>query len=219
MINSNNRKLALSGWLKENNPREYSTPIKLQKFLLFYELFSKIDGENSDFSHLRGYKRGPVFSDVWGDYTKERYYFDIKATEQYKDNIEKINNDRAKLCAFVVQVLSDTELSDFTHNMNLWKSKQEKIAQGEKQVSLNIEDFNSNDEKMIKLLKDMYPVSLIDNSVVVELNNFSFVFNKEDYKKFTPEHLDSLYAVTQIDKDLHNPVYVEIDEQGGLLID
>ena len=84
MINSNNRKLALSGWLKENNPREYSTPIKLQKFLLFYELFSKIDGEISDLSHLRGYKIGPVFCDVWGDYTKERYYFDIKATEQYK---------------------------------------------------------------------------------------------------------------------------------------
>ena len=75
MINSNTRKLTLSGWLRKNNPREYDSPLKLQKFLLFYELLSKTAGEQADFDHLRGYKRGPVFSNVWGDYTKERISF------------------------------------------------------------------------------------------------------------------------------------------------
>ena len=69
MIYSNERKLYLSGWLKNNDNTSYETPLKLQKFLLFYEAFTKVSGETPDFSHLRGYKKGPVFSNVWGDYT------------------------------------------------------------------------------------------------------------------------------------------------------
>lgn len=80
MIYSNERKLSLSGWLRENNNKSYETPLKLQKFLLFYEAFTKVAGEEPDFSHLRGYNRGPVFSTVWGDYTKERSSFNKKAT-------------------------------------------------------------------------------------------------------------------------------------------
>lgn len=55
MIDSNERKLCLSGWLKENHHALYENPLKLQAFLLFYEAFAKVSGENSDFSHLRGY--------------------------------------------------------------------------------------------------------------------------------------------------------------------
>lgn len=68
MIYSNERKLCLSGWLMEHHEIEYNTPLKLQKFLLFYEAFTKVSGETPDFSHLRGYKKGPVFSNVWGKY-------------------------------------------------------------------------------------------------------------------------------------------------------
>ena len=37
MIYSSKRKLALSGWLKENYEDVYNIPLKLQKYLLFYE--------------------------------------------------------------------------------------------------------------------------------------------------------------------------------------
>lgn len=53
MLHSTKRKLALSGWLKQHNWNEYDTPLKLQKFLLFYELFSKTDGDEAEFSDLR----------------------------------------------------------------------------------------------------------------------------------------------------------------------
>ena len=89
MINSNNRKLCLSGWLKHNNEQEYNTPLKLQKFLFLYEAFSKVAGEVTDFSHLKGYQRGPVFSHVWGDYTKERIAFDLAAEQCYNYRKEK----------------------------------------------------------------------------------------------------------------------------------
>ena len=72
MINSDDRKLELSGWLMENDEDSYNDPLKLQKFLFFYESFSKANGKPADFDYLRGYKNGPVFSSVYGDYTKER---------------------------------------------------------------------------------------------------------------------------------------------------
>lgn len=68
MINSNPRKLRLSGWLKENGSSEYNSPLKLQKFLFFYEMFSKIEGDEADFSSLKGYKKD-LFSVMSGEIT------------------------------------------------------------------------------------------------------------------------------------------------------
>ena len=92
MINSNQRKLALSGWLSQANQTAYNVPLKLQKFLFLYEVFSKVDNDSVDFTFLRGYQRGPVFSSVWGDYTKERVAFDASAKEAYVNNADMINN-------------------------------------------------------------------------------------------------------------------------------
>lgn len=52
MIYSNDRKRCLSGWLHQNSRAAYNTALKLQKFLLFYECFSKVSGEKADFGHL-----------------------------------------------------------------------------------------------------------------------------------------------------------------------
>lgn len=218
MINSNNRKLCLSGWLKHNNIQEYNTPLKLQKFLLLYESFSKVDGEYSDFSHLRGYKRGPVFSQVWGDYTKEREAFDLAAEESYAWRKSDINEERAKKCAFVVSTLSEKELSELTHKMNIWKSKEKRIMSGEYQVSLDESDFNSSDTNLISLLERMYPIDMIEASEVISIDNYYFVFNKKDMPKLTEHHFDTLSTLTE-NEELYNPVYVDIDEEGRLIID
>lgn len=218
MIYSNERKLCLSGWLKEYNENEYNSPLKLQKFLLFYEAFSKVFGDEHDFGHLRGYKRGPVFSNVWGDYTKEREMFNSIATEKYHSKKENIDLVRAKKCAFFVQTLTEKELSDVTHHMNIWKSKKNRIMRGEYQVDLEEKDFNSDDEQMIKLLDSMYPEEMIENSQVISLDKNYFVFNKRDVTRLTEAHFDTLFALAENEK-LHNPVYVDMDEEGRLIID
>lgn len=190
MINSNNRKLCLSGWLKCNREQEYNTPLKLQKFLLLYEAFSKVAGETPDFSHLKGYKRGPVFSHVWGDYTKERSAFDLAAEKCYKDGKADIDEIRAKKSAFIVAILSEKELSD----------------------------FNIQDVELISMLERMYPVEMIDSSAVIDLDNHYFVFDKTDIPKLTEEHFDTLSILTE-NEELHNPIYVDIDEEGSLIVD
>lgn len=218
MIYSHERKLCLSGWLKKHHEAEYNTPLKLQKFLFLYEAFSKVSGETPDFSHLRGYKNGHVFSNVWGDYNKERIEFNLAASQTYERGKNNINSVRAKKCAFIVCTMTEKELSDLTHQMNLWKSKEKRIMNGEYQVDLYESDFNSDDEKMIRLLDSMYPETLIDNSAIVNLDKNYFVFQKNEISKLTEEHFDILLALTE-QEDLHNPVYVDIDDEGRLLID
>lgn len=218
MIYSNGRKLCLSGWLKQNSQEEYNTPLKLQKFLLLYEAFSKVSGEKPDFDHLRGYKRGPVFSNVWGDYTKERALFDKTAYECFNLQKDEINEMRAQKCAFIVKTLSETELSELTHKMNLWRAKEKRILSGEYQVDLEEKDFNENDVKLVNLLDQMYPIDMIRNSVVFNLDNHYFIFNKKDAVRLTEEHFDILLTLLE-NENLYNPIYVEIDEEGRLVID
>ena len=45
-----------------------------------------------------------------------------------------------------------------------------------------------------------------------------FVFSKTDSKKLTEEHFDALMTLAK-QEDLHNPVYVDVDEEGRLLVD
>lgn len=218
MVYSSERKLCLSGWLKANNKAEYDTPLKLQKFLLFYEAFSKTAGEASEFDHLRGYKRGPVFSTVWGDYTKEKQMFENTADKTYELMGDMINIARAKKSAFIVKTLTETELSELTHKMNIWKSKEDRIARGERQVALDEKDFNDSDAKIMKTLDAIYSDEMVENSKVMQLDKHYFVFRKNDITKLTEEHFDTLLTLTE-KETLINPVYVEIDEEGRLVVD
>lgn len=218
MICSNNRKLSLSGCLKNIRPNEYDSPLKLQKFLFFYEAFSKIDGEKADFTYLKGYKRGPVFSQVWGDYTRERTEFNILAEKSYQEKKENIDIDRVNRCAFIISTLTEKELSMLTHEMNIWKAKKIPIMRGDYQVPLSEKDFNLADEQMLRLLEQMNPADKIIDSEIINLDNYYFVFKKNDISKLTERHLDILSTLTE-KEELHNPVYVEIDERGRLLID
>ncbi len=218
MICSNERKRCLSGWLLHNSKNEYNAALKLQKFLFLYECFSKVSGERPDFSYLRGYKRGPVFSQVWGDYTKDREEFNKTADESYHLGKDTINYERAKKCAFVVKVLSESELSELTHQLNLWKAKEKRILSGEYQVDLDEKDFNENDAKIISLLDKMYPIELIENSFVISIDSHYFVFKKEDVPKLTEQHYDTLSALAE-NEQITNPVYVDMDEGGRLIID
>jgi hypothetical protein len=126
--------------------------------------------------------------------------------------------ERAKKCAFVVGTMTETELSELTHKMNLWKSKEQRIMRGEYNVDLNEKDFNEDDESMMRQLDEMYPVDMIDDSVIINLDKNYFVFSANDAHKLTEEHFDALMTLAE-QENLHNPVYVDIDEEGRLLVD
>ena len=215
MLNSTNRKLALSGWLRENYPEAYCNSLRLQKFLFLYEALSKAKGEEYDFSHLKGYMRGPVFSTVWGDYTKEQEDFSRESRRQFERLGDKIDSEDAIKMAFIVRTSTDDELSELTHQFNIWKSKENRIMNGEKQVDLREEDFSARDRELITLFGKMYDVDKILDSKIVCCNNKYFVFSIEDSKKLTEQHFDDLFKLSEND-DLLNPVFTEVDDEGVL---
>lgn len=218
MLSSNNRKLSLCGWLQKNNSSAYQSPLRLQKFLFFYESFSKVDGDVSDFRHLKGYKRGPVFSSVWRDYTKDRVEFDNKSLERYNIERDNINNLRAQRASFIVSSLSEGELSALIHQFNIWNAKRQRILAGEQQVELDQSDFGESDFAITKNLERMYPAEVVQGCGIVAVGEKFFIFSKKDIASLTEQHFDILASLSN-QEELHNPVYAEIDEEGRLCVE
>lgn len=129
-----------------------------------------------------------------------------------------MQTERAKKSAFLVSILSEIELSELSHKLNLWNAKRDRIMSGEYQVSLDETDFNRDDACLIELLDNMYPNSLVESSVVVTIDQYSFVFSAQDISRLQEGDMDTLSALTETG-GLHNPTYVEIDEDGRLVID
>lgn len=218
MINSSKRKLSLSGWLKNNSRKEYDSPLKLQKFLFFYESFSKVKGKESEFSYLKGYKNGPVFSNVYGDYTKERKNFDNEAEKALINNSHIIDSEIAIKAKFLVSALTESELSALSHKMNIWNCKEKQINSGEQQVSLSESDFNNNDIKIIEDLDKMYSLDFIQKHKIVSVGKNYYIFSNDDIPKISAEQIDVLYELST-KKELDNPVYVKINDEGVMEID
>ena len=218
MLYSNTRKLSLSGWLQENDVSAYRSPLRLQKFLFLYEAFSKVDNDISDFTRLKGYKRGPVFSPVWGDYTKDRTEFDIISLEKYHTEQTSINILRAQKASFIVSSLSENELSELTHQFNIWNAKRQRIMSGEQQVELSESDFSESDYAITQALEQMYPAEIVQNCNIIAMGEKYFILPKKDFGLLTEQHFDTMASLLE-HEDLHNPIYVEIDSEGRLCVD
>jgi len=217
-VNSNERKLKLSSWLKSNQRSEFSSNLKLQKFLFFYEVFSKMDGENDyDFNYLRAYPNGPVFSNVYGDYNYQSMAFWDNLNRISSCTIEDINETRAKLSGFLVRILNENELSELTHEFDAWKKHESAIQRGEKNITIIEEDFTDHDFHLLEMLRNMYPIEFIENTEVISILDKNFLLSKSDFTNLTEEQRTAF--LTLADEDLHNPVYVDITEQGVMLVD
>jgi uncharacterized phage-associated protein len=169
------RKKALINWAcnKAKDNGVFLPSMRLQKFLFFYECFSKTEGDEFSFDELKGYKRGPVFGDVFREmkYNPDAF-LSYAAESQYT-----INEDRAERAFFLMRVLG-SELSDFTHSLNIWKTKEDEIIRGGYQLLLSDSDFSESDAKVFLDLLSIYPVEYINSVTVIEVNGKAFLFPK-----------------------------------------
>ena len=216
-INSNSRKLNLSAWLASSQPNEFRANLKLQKFLFFYEIFSKIDGEEADFNYLRAYPNGPVFSSVYGDYIYHQLSFFPAVQSITAESVTGVNEERARLSGFLVKILTEQELSDLTHELDAWKIHEPAIDRGEKNISISEEDFSQDDYLLLRTLKEMYPNELIESSTVVSMMDKNFLISNDDFGKLTEDQTKIFLNLTE--QEIDNPVYVSLSEEGVMLID
>lgn len=218
MINSSKRKLALAGWLQVNDIISYNVPLKLQKFIFFYECACKVNEKPYEFDRLKGYKNGPVFSAVWGDYTKDRHEFDTHAKEECESNT--IDNNIALKIGFFIKTCTEEELSEITRTMNIWNAKKDRILSNEYQVPLDDDDFNSEDKQLINNILSVYPLEVINNSEVITIKNKVFILSKKDSTELSPQQWDTLNELSNLN-ELENPIHIAIDKEkkGRLLVD
>lgn len=211
-------KRAYSGWLKKHQPEEFKSDLKLQKFLFFYESISETENGNGDFNSLKGYEKGPVFSNVFGDYQHERYDF-IKSVEQiYETTPEHVDERKARLAGFLVSIMNEAELSSLTHEFNIWKAKEQEIKKGVRQVPLSKQDFNENDKELVTTFRTMYTDEYINSVVVYPVYGKNFIIQRDEYERLTDEQFEVLMILAN-QEELVNPVYVSIDEDGVILVD
>lgn len=213
------RKKVLSGWLKKNQPEEFASKLKLQKFLFFYEALSKVEGDRYDFSSLKGYINGPVFSDVYGDYQYRTFEFIAMVEEAYELSINAVNDDRAKLVGFLVKILTEEELSDLTHEFNIWKCQEEAIRAGTPHLRLDEYDFTPSDAALMRKLRDMYTLEYIESVDVHWVVNKCFIISKEESELLTDEHARTLINIVLEDaEEIISPAYLTL-EDGVLMVD
>jgi len=217
MLNSSKRKQALAGWLKTKDSQEFADPLKLQKFLFFYEIVSMVEEQDYELTKLKGYASGPVFSDVYGDYRYNSEMFNQVIVMTLKEKEVAIDEDIAAFCLFLIQTQTREELSELTHKLDLWKSKQDMIEWGEYQVSLHESNISTSDVEFIKRLRGIYPKTYTDSKKIVKGTYKRFVFTLEDYENLNSTHYDTLKKLDELEQ-LINPVHVEIDIDGGLLV-
>ena len=100
----------------------------------------------------------------------------------------------------------------------IWKNKKNRIISGEQNVPLYESEFSDSDSEMMQALDMMYPDSMINDSTIINVANNYFVFTKKDSCKLTDKHIEILKKLVE-QENLHNPVYVDIDTEGRLIID
>ena len=219
MMFSDDRKFALSGWFQVHERELYNRRFKLQIFLILYEFFSEIENDEADLNFLFGVEKGPVFGAVWDDYGTICDGFHINSKSFYEDKVININENRAKRCAFIVQTLTEEEWSILMKKLNIWKSKESEILNHKYKIAeLDLADLNDEDINLITMLDNLYPSEMVENSEIISVKEKIFVVSKVDYEKIIQNHMERLEKLAK-KTNLHNPVFVKLDDKGNLVVD
>ena len=219
MMFSDDRKFALSGWFQVHERELYNRRFKLQIFLILYEFFSEIENDEADLNFLFGVEKGPVFGAVWDDYGTICDGFHINSKSFYEDKVININENRAKRCAFIVQTLTEEEWSSLMKKLNIYKAKESEILNHKYKIAeLDLADLNDEDINLITMLDNLYPSELVENSEIISVKEKKFVVSKVDYEIIIQNHMERLEKLAK-KTNLHNPVFVKLDDKGNLVVD
>lgn len=218
MLESGDRKLVLSAWLKRERRNLYANIRKLQNFVILYELLSKAERGEAHLEGLMGIERGAVFLDLWEDYMRRRDEFDAAVEDIFERADFEPDVETAEIAAFIVLILSDAELGSLIAKTNYWRAKKEEIENTGEAVALDEADFNDRDKRLLLRLTMLCPPGFVDDHDIIEIEGLSFLCEKETLQDLTPRHVDTLITLAE-KAELANPVFIDIDDRGRLPVD
>lgn len=211
---SGNSKLMKLKWLKDFGYLEKMSALQIQKFLFFSEMFNLITGEEYTLNKLRAYKNGPVYSDVYGDITHGKSEL-LSKLENIEIDYNATQEENLNRALFITYTQTDKDLSDITHNLDLWHSKIHLINRNMRNITISDSDITEKDKNSISNFRE-YAQHLSDYQII-KINDKVFLINNNDIDKLEDSMLQTLDMISD-DDNLVNPVYIDI-EDGVLLID
>ncbi|WP_214819423.1 MULTISPECIES: hypothetical protein [unclassified Exiguobacterium] len=232
-LSTSQRRLSILSWLLTNNRPKYFDNLFIQKYLFFYELTSFSEGKDYSFDYMRGYLRGPVFSEVYGDakYREQLFYRESDKASATRD-LFLVDESIARFSSFMVSIFDNHDLSAFTHEFDVWKVKENQIqARTSPQIPLSEDDISQNDLSIIETLREVYNDSYIRSLEILEFSKENqlgnerkliFLITKDDLARLEAENYEQVLnqlineATMQ---NIENPVYITFDEEEGFRID
>lgn len=220
VLYSDEDKFIKLAWLYRRSNTTFSS-LQIQKFLFFYEMFSKINDEEYNIKSLQAWANGPVFSNVYGDYVYDRPTLIEKIENITDDALSVVCDKTASMCQLVIESMTENELSDFTHNFDLWKTHKPEIDEGVKQIPIVNEDISEKDLFIMKELYNYYEKLYDLGYKSIRIADKVFMVSEENADDITGEHAETLDTLSRKDY-LENPVFLDIDRVNGkevLLVD
>ena len=212
-LNTTKGQLEKIKWLNDQNKSNPYSTLQLQKFLFFYEMFQYSDKKEFDFNSLKAYKNGLVYSTFYGDY---KYRADeVNHFLETSTITHTIDEENALASKFLIETMTDTELSQLTHEFDMWKVHQSEIDSEVQHIPMDEKDISDDDIELLEFIK--YSVPSYDYEVI-NLKEKRFVFTKEDFALLNEQHWEVLDTLSEYE-ELNNPVYIEVDKNGRLLVD
>ena len=215
-INTSDSRIKKVAWLNNRQDISSYSKLQLQKFLFFYEMFQFAESKEYDFSSWKAYKNGPVFSNFYGDITYREDEV-VDSIKRFSDGLDSgdIDEENALTSKFLIETLTDSELSSLSHEFNFWNTHNKEISENIKQIDMKERDITQEDIDLVQLIKISEPEY---HYKIIKIANKRFVVSEEDFNKLSENHLE-LLDILSVDDNLLNPVYIKVDCEGRLLID
>lgn len=186
-------------WFQENKT-EKTSGIKEQKFLLFYNMFCLINQKEYNFTSLKAWKNGPVYTQV---HSAVKHHYTYQELFENLDENDTIDQNIAHVTKFIVDLMSNEEISEVTHTFDFWKNVVNKD-----EPNIQKDDISINDQIKLKKIFELYDLNFILGHKIITTENSTIIVKKEEYnfiKNELKEKLDEIKA----DK----PIKIELDEK------
>lgn len=186
-------------------------------FLFLYELQSIKEERktstftNYDISALVKTKDGPVFTtlrdDMFSNPIELRRY--VESNKPFE-----INTQWARAFSFVISSITEQELKDIMCEFYMWRRASQQFEAQSEVPMLEEHIVEEEDFTLLQILLDTVPEYEYE---ILEINDKRFVLSKQDCQSANIKHFNTLIRLSR-QEHLYNPVYIEIDANGHLIV-
>lgn len=183
-------------WLHSH--QEETSGIKQQKFLLFYNLFAFTHKKSYNFNSLKAWTNGPVYTQV---HSAVKHHYTYQELFQHCQEGDNVNEEIAHVTKFIIELLTDEEISEVTHQFDFWKNVIER-----EENTIDVKDISTDDIKKIDKIFKQYTLEFIVSHKIIVTDKAKIIVHIDDYEFIKNKMYNKLSEI-----ESKKPVKIELD--------